>query len=81
MAVDGLFGAGDTIGGTAHEFSSGSFTDDRIAAKAAVDSVNDMGKAQPEVNEQDYRDLEKPIFQPLEDDRADPLRTTGFVLQ
>ncbi len=29
----GLFGAGDTIGGTAHKFSSGSFTEGRIAAK------------------------------------------------
>ena len=36
MTVDGLFGAGDTIGGTAHKFSSGSFTEGRIAAKAAV---------------------------------------------
>ena len=27
MTVDGLFGAGDTIGGTAHKFSSGSFTE------------------------------------------------------
>jgi len=36
MTVDGLFGAGDTIGGTAHKFSSGSFTEGRIAGKAAV---------------------------------------------
>src|SRR5204863_32153 len=33
MTVDGLFGAGDTIGGTAHKFSSGSFTEGRIAGK------------------------------------------------
>ena len=25
--VDGLFGAGDTVGGSAHKFSSGSFTE------------------------------------------------------
>ena len=44
MTVEGLFGAGDTIGGTAHKFSSGSFTEGRIAGKAAVKYVNDMGK-------------------------------------
>ena len=33
MTVDGLFGAGDTIGGSAHKFSSGSFTEGRIASK------------------------------------------------
>ena len=55
MTVDGLFGAGDTIGGTAHKFSSGSFTEGRIAAKAAVKYVNDMGKEQPQVSEAEYR--------------------------
>src|SRR4051812_4917114 len=35
MTVEGLFGAGDTIGGTAHKFSSGSFTEGRLAAKTA----------------------------------------------
>ena len=70
MTVDGLFGAGDTIGGTAHKFSSGSFAEGRIAAKAAVKYVNDMGNAQPQVSEQEYRDLEKQIFQPLENYRV-----------
>src|SRR4030095_12598453 len=63
---DGLFGAGDTIGGTAHKFSSGSFTEGRIAGKAAVNYVNDLGSEQPEVSEQEYEDLERAIFQPLE---------------
>ena len=36
MTVAGLFGAGDTIGGTAHKFSSGSFTEGRIAGKVAA---------------------------------------------
>ena len=27
LTVDGLFGAGDTVGGSAHKFSSGSFTE------------------------------------------------------
>ncbi|MBK5282907.1 MAG: adenylylsulfate reductase subunit alpha, partial [Nitrospiraceae bacterium] len=70
MTVDGLFGAGDTIGGTAHKFSSGSFTESRIAAKAAVKYVKDMGKDQPQVSEQEYTDLEKVIFQPLENYRV-----------
>jgi adenylylsulfate reductase subunit A len=70
MTVDGLFGAGDTIGGTAHKFSSGSFAEGRIAAKAAVKYVNDLGKAQPQVSEQEYRDLEKEIYQPLENYRV-----------
>ena len=70
MTVDGLFGAGDTIGGTAHKFSSGSFTEGRIAAKAAVKYVNDLGTDQPQVSEQEYQDLEKVIYQPLENYRV-----------
>ena len=69
MTVDGLFGAGDTIGGTAHKFSSGSFTEGRIAAKAAVNYVNDL-KDQPEVSEQEYQELEEIIYQPLENYRV-----------
>ena len=44
--VDGRFGASDTV----HKFSSGSFTEGRIAAKAAVNYVNDMGDARPQVS-------------------------------
>jgi adenylylsulfate reductase subunit A len=66
MTVEGLFGAGDTIGGTAHKFSSGSFTEGRIAAKAAVNYVNDLGKDQPQVRESEYENLKQVVFQPLE---------------
>ena len=66
MTVEGLFGAGDTIGGTAHKFSSGSFTEGRIAGKAAVNYVNDLGNSQPQVSEAEYEGLKKVIFQPLE---------------
>jgi adenylylsulfate reductase subunit A len=66
MTIDGLFGAGDTIGGAAHKFSSGSFAEGRIAAKAAVNYVNDMGKDQPMVSETECEDLKKTIFQPME---------------
>jgi len=66
MTVEGLFGAGDTIGGTAHKFSSGSFTEGRIAAKAAVNYVNDLGNDQPQVRESEYENLKQVVFQPLE---------------
>ena len=42
--VEGLFGAGDAVGGTPHAFSSGSFTEGRLAAKAACKYIDD-GKA------------------------------------
>jgi adenylylsulfate reductase subunit A len=66
MTVDGLFGAGDTIGGTAHKFSSGSFAEGRIAAKAAVNYVKDLGRDRPDVSEDEYENLKKVVFQPLE---------------
>ena len=49
MTVDGLFGAGDTVGGSAHKFSSGSFTEGRLAAKAAVKYIQDLGDKKIEV--------------------------------
>ena len=66
MTVEGLFGAGDAIGGSAHKFSSGSFTEGRIAGKAAVKYVNDLGKEQPQVSEAEYEDLKKIVYQPME---------------
>ena len=66
MTVDGLFGAGDTIGGTAHKFSSGSYTEGRIAAKAAVNYVNDLKNEKLQVSEQQVREFKSAIFQPLE---------------
>jgi adenylylsulfate reductase subunit A len=66
MTVEGLFGAGDAIGGSAHKFSSGSFTEGRIAGKAAVKYVNEAGKEWPEVSEVEYEGLKKVIYQPLE---------------
>ncbi|MDP7600206.1 MAG: adenylylsulfate reductase subunit alpha, partial [Rhodospirillales bacterium] len=66
MTVDGLFGAGDAIGGSAHKFSSGSFTEGRIAGKAAVQYVDDLSNNHPEVSENEYENLRKVIFQPME---------------
>jgi len=64
--VEGLFGAGDTIGGSAHKFSSGSFTEGRIAGKAAVKYVMDLAGKPPQVDEAEVTRLRKTIFQPLE---------------
>jgi adenylylsulfate reductase subunit A len=64
--VEGLFGAGDTIGGSAHKFSSGSFTEGRIAGKAAVKYVRDHAGDPPRVDEQQVERLRHAIFQPLE---------------
>ncbi|NKB75998.1 MAG: adenylyl-sulfate reductase subunit alpha [Gammaproteobacteria bacterium] len=66
MTVDGLFGAGDALGGTAHAFSSGSFTEGRLAAKAAVKYVRDLGKDKIKVSEDQTDKFKKIIFQPME---------------
>ncbi len=64
--VQGLFGAGDTIGGSAHKFSAGSFTEGRLAGKAAVRYVMDMKSDTPHVDEARIRSLEEKVFKPLE---------------
>ena len=66
MTVDGLFGAGDALGGTAHAFSSGSFTEGRLAAKAAVKFIRDHGNEQIKISEKQYEDLKTVIYKPLE---------------
>ncbi|HET8609672.1 MAG TPA: adenylyl-sulfate reductase subunit alpha, partial [Burkholderiales bacterium] len=70
MTVEGLFGAGDTIGGSAHKFSSGSFTEGRIAGKSAVRYVTDHSGEIPELEEQQIKALEETIFKPLENYRV-----------
>ena len=64
--IEGLFGAGDTIGGSAHKFSSGSFTEGRLAGKAAVKYVMDTAGNPPQPDEGQVSDLGAAIFQPLE---------------
>jgi adenylylsulfate reductase subunit A len=66
MSIEGLFGAGDTIGGSAHKFSSGSFTEGRIAGKSAVKYVRDLTGGPPQVDETEVGRLEETIFKPLE---------------
>jgi adenylylsulfate reductase subunit A len=66
MTVDGLFGAGDALGGTAHAFSSGSFTEGRLAAKAAVKYVKDLRNEQIKISDKQINDFKKTVYQPLE---------------
>jgi adenylylsulfate reductase subunit A len=68
--VHGLFGAGDTIGGSAHKFSAGSFTEGRLAGKAAVRYVMDMKADAPQVDEAQIKNLEETVFKPLENYRV-----------
>jgi adenylylsulfate reductase subunit A len=68
--VDGLFGAGDTIGGSAHKFSAGSFTEGRLAGKAAVRYVMDLKGDQPQADEPQIAELQATIFRPLENYRV-----------
>jgi adenylylsulfate reductase subunit A len=68
--VGGLFGAGDTIGGSAHKFSAGSFTEGRLAGKAAVRYVLDPKNEAPQVDPARVRSLEQTVFKPLENYRV-----------
>jgi adenylylsulfate reductase subunit A len=64
--VEGLFGAGDTIGGSAHKFSSGSFTEGRLAAKSAVAYIMDHPDDLPEIDNSYVARLKEEIFKPME---------------
>ncbi|MCI0801152.1 MAG: adenylyl-sulfate reductase subunit alpha [Chloroflexi bacterium] len=63
--IRGLFAAGDGVGAAPHKFSSGSFTEGRIAAKAAVGYVSDNPSA-PSVSDANVRDIQETIWAPLE---------------
>ena len=64
--VEGLFGAGDAVGGTPHAFSSGSFTEGRLAAKAACQYIDD-GKAQGiRVSDEQINNRKQEIYKPME---------------
>jgi adenylylsulfate reductase subunit A len=67
--VEGLFGAGDTMGGAPHKFSSGSFTEGRLAGKSAVRYVRDLKGDQPQLDENEINKLRETVFQPLENYR------------
>jgi adenylylsulfate reductase subunit A len=63
--VDGMFAAGDASGASSHKFSSGSFTEGRIAAKAACAYVADNNEA-PNVDQAQIDDLTATILKPLD---------------
>ena len=63
--VSGMFAAGDASGASSHKFSSGSFTEGRIAGKAAMTYVTDH-KAAPNVDPAQVEALKALILKPLE---------------
>jgi adenylylsulfate reductase subunit A len=67
--VEGLFGAGDTMGGAPHKFSSGSFTEGRLAGKSAVRYVRDLKGDQPQLDDNEVNKLMEAVFKPLENYR------------
>ncbi|MEJ2098682.1 MAG: adenylyl-sulfate reductase subunit alpha [Desulfobacterales bacterium] len=62
--VKGLFTAGDGVGVSSHKFSSGSFTEGRIAAKAAVKFCVENPEM-PEVDQAQVDKLKEEILRPL----------------
>ena len=62
--VKGLFAAGDASGASSHKFSSGSFTEGRIAAKAALAFCVDHENT-PEISSEKIEELKAKILQPL----------------
>ena len=63
--VQGLFAAGDASGASSHKFSSGSFTEGRIAAKAAASFCMDHAET-PAVDRGKIEELLKEMLLPLE---------------
>jgi len=62
--VKGLFTAGDGVGASGHKFSSGSFTEGRIAAKAMVKFALDNKDWKP-TPERDTKDLVDEVYRPV----------------
>ena len=61
--VRGLFAAGDGAGASAHKFSSGSYTEGRLAGKAAVKFIADHSDA-PQVMDDEVASIVSDLFQP-----------------
>jgi adenylylsulfate reductase, subunit A len=73
--VPGIFAAGDASGASSHKFSSGSFTEGRIAAKAAVAYAVDHS-ASPNVDPGLIEELKAEILKPLDVFEANKAQTT-----
>ncbi len=63
--IKGLFAAGDASGASSHKFSSGSFTEGRIAAKAAVKFCVE-NPDEPQVDDAEVEKLREWILAPLD---------------
>jgi adenylylsulfate reductase subunit A len=62
--VRGLFAAGDGVGGSSHKFSSGSFTEGRLAGKAAVLYVQDAAPT-PTIDQGQVEAIKAQLWQPF----------------
>nr|WP_287070447.1 adenylyl-sulfate reductase subunit alpha [Pyrobaculum sp.] len=78
LTVEGLFGAGDVVGASGHKFSSGSFTEGRIAGKAAVRYVLTQAKDyKPTISNDTIERYKEIVYRPLEwYHKNKPLTTT-----
>ena len=63
--VPGLFAAGDGVGGSAHKFSSGSYTEGRLAGKGALAYLADNPEP-PTVDLDRVEEIKQTLFQPLQ---------------
>jgi adenylylsulfate reductase subunit A len=73
--VSGLFAAGDASGASSHKFSSGSFTEGRLAAKGAISYVVDHNVA-PQVDPALVETLKAEILKPIDVFEANRANTT-----
>jgi adenylylsulfate reductase subunit A len=63
--IKGLFAGGDGVGGSSHKFSSGSYTEGRLAGKAAVAYILDGGAA-PAIEESQVEAIKAELWKPFE---------------
>ncbi len=63
--VQGLFAAGDASGASSHKFSSGSFTEGRIAAKSALAFIYDHNEL-ANIPEEQINEIRNTILRPLD---------------
>jgi adenylylsulfate reductase subunit A len=63
--VKGLFMAGDASGANAHKFSSGSFTEGRLAGKAAIRYLVKEKPSAPKVDDAEIAKMKETILAPL----------------
>ncbi len=64
--IDGLFVAGDACGASPHKFSSGSFTEGRIAAKSAVKYLMDHSDDYLQIENKTIEQIRYNLYEPIE---------------